>query len=84
MKDIKSRAIRHDTYCFAEGGDNFGFIHLQVNIIEGRPLEAKQNASNRLHEYLKQFFAKSFSDLKCSITVEIRDMNKDTYSKIMS
>lgn len=84
LNDIKSRIYSLGTYCVADGKENNAFIHLQLAILPGRSPEIKQLVSARLLEFLKFSFQRSLNALSCSLTVEIRELEKETYSKITS
>lgn len=81
LNDIKSRAIKHDTYCVSDGADENAFIHLQLAILPGRSVETKRIVTERLLQYLKEKFVRSSAVLKCSYSVEIRELDLDTYAK---
>ena len=44
LKGIKSRAIRHTEYRIADGDPAYAFVHVNLLIREGRPLEIQQDA----------------------------------------
>ena len=84
IEDIKSRAIRHEAYAVAEGSKNRAFVHLQLAVLPGRPPELMRTVTERLMEFLKQNFSRSFKELKCSFSIEVRELIKDSYSKASS
>ncbi len=79
--DMKSRMVVHENYVVADGSEDKAFIHLQVAILSGRAAEVKKQASQRLLQCLKDSFASSLQQLNCSVTVEIRELDKECYSK---
>jgi 5-carboxymethyl-2-hydroxymuconate isomerase len=78
LSAIKSRAIRHQQFYVADGKEPNAFVHLTLSIFKGRDLSIRQAV------VLKGEFARSFEKLNCSYTVEIKEMDKDTYFKAMS
>lgn len=81
LEDIKSRVLRHETYCVGDGGRANAFVHLQLAILTGRSAEIRRAVSERLLEFLQESFPRSAKELCCSFSVEIREMEKDCYSK---
>ena len=79
LSAIKSRIIRHQEYCVADGSDSNGFIHLTLSILKGRDLSIRQELGKRILSFLKEEFARSHAQLKCSISVDIHELNTDTY-----
>jgi 5-carboxymethyl-2-hydroxymuconate isomerase len=79
LSDIKSRVIRHQEYFVADGNNSNGFIHLTLSILKGRDLSLRQALGKRILSFLIKEFARSHAQLKCSITVDIRELNTDTY-----
>lgn len=84
LSDIKSRAMRHTLFSVAGGGPNTAFVHLQLAMLPGRSPELKREVTQRLLEFLKQLFRESIAKLSCSLTVEIRELEKDSYAKFTS
>jgi 5-carboxymethyl-2-hydroxymuconate isomerase len=84
LKDIKSRAVRRENFYVADGNESNGFIHLTLSILTGRELNLKQALGERILSFLKQEFARSYEGMSCSISVEIRELDRDTYSKATS
>ena len=72
--DIKTRAIAYEAYL--TGADATAFIHVTARILSGRSIEKKQRLSSTV--------AKRLADLgltDISITVEIIDMERESYEK---
>ena len=81
LSDIKSRVVSHSRYHVAEGGQSNGFVHLSPSILSGRDLAVRQAVGNRIMAFLRKEFARSFETLNCSITLEIKEIDRDTYVK---
>ena len=62
LKGIKSRAIRHSDYRIADGNPEYAFVHVNLLIREGRPLEVQKDAAQRVMAVLKETFGQSFRE----------------------
>ena len=74
--DIKSRCYVVEDYLVGEKGEDGSFVHVQVSLLEGRTSEQKQALSGAIFEALKTLLAQVDQ-----ISVDIRDMVRDTYRK---
>jgi 5-carboxymethyl-2-hydroxymuconate isomerase len=74
--DIKVRALAFDTY--QTGSVDINFIHVTLNILSGRNLEQKSMLSQLVLEQLK-----SLSLIGCSISVEVADIDRASYAKVI-
>ncbi len=74
--DIKTRAIEFTT--FQTGSEKKAFIHVTARILSGRTMEQKKELSNLILEQLKQLEIPSIS-----LTVEVVEIEKSSYSKIV-
>lgn len=79
---IKSRIVEHTEFCVADGNPTSAFVHLQLAILSGRDLQTKQKVSEGLAAKLQQYFAEAMSTQQISLTVEIRELATQCYSKI--
>ena len=82
LSDIKSRAVAHKDFYISDGNDANAFIHLTLSIFKGRALDIQERIGNKLLAFLENKFARSYTERKCSITVEIKEINTDTYFKL--
>jgi len=76
---IKSRATKHSEYVVGNGDKENAFVHLHVYILTGRSVEKKKEIGQLAHEYCVRYFERSFSRLTCSITCEVKELNRDFY-----
>jgi 5-carboxymethyl-2-hydroxymuconate isomerase len=74
LKGIKSRAIRHTEYRIADGNADYAFVHVNLLIREGRPLEIQQDAARRVMAVLKETFGHRFENGYLSLSVDIKEM----------
>jgi 5-carboxymethyl-2-hydroxymuconate isomerase len=76
LKGIKSRAIRHTEYRIADGNPAYAFVHVNLLIREGRPIEIQQDAAQRTMAVLKEIFQSRFEDGYLSLSVDIKEMRE--------
>lgn len=74
LKGIKSRAIRHTEYRIADGNPDYAFVHVNLLIREGRPVEVQKEASQRVLDVLKETFGDRFAKSHLSLSVDIKEM----------
>ncbi len=79
--DIKSRAIRHDTYAVADGAPGRGFVAVEVRILAGRSDEVKAAAADGVLAALERAFPESLARQPVGLSVEIRDMDRASYRR---
>lgn len=79
FNDIKSRAVVHGDYLIGDGDPGRAFIALTISFLGGRQTEFKKKISDQCMEILLKSFPESREKLKLSATVEIRELDKDTY-----
>jgi len=84
LMDIKSRAVEHDLYVVGDGDPNRAFAALTINIFSGRPDDVKANIAESALQLLKDAFNTTLQEKKCSITVQIGDINRESYRKTTS
>lgn len=72
--DIKVRTVAFENYRVGIGAK--GFVHVEVKILSGRSKVQKQALAQHVLCRLQEL---SLSD--CCITVEITDMDRDSYNK---
>jgi len=79
LNDIKSRAIIHHDYLVGDGNPDRAFVNLTVSFLSGKDENVKKKISKDCLEILKKSFPLSSEKLKLSMTVEIRELDKETY-----
>jgi 5-carboxymethyl-2-hydroxymuconate isomerase len=75
--DIKVRALAYRSYL--TGPEKSDFVHVALKILSGRTPEQKQVLSKSVLAQLQRL-----ETHKCSLTVEVVDMDRDSYSKLLS
>lgn len=81
IENCKSRAVKHDHYFTGVGGDEKGFVCVEILLLQGRTLEVRQKIGNEILAWLKRFYPKSIAQLNMQITVKVDDINRDLYFK---
>jgi len=84
INDIKSRIIVHSDYYIGDGSEKRGFVTLTLSILSGRSKETKKMLSVICLKVLKEEFSNSLAKLLFSITVQVKELDKDSYGKITS
>ncbi len=79
LKDVKARAISYEKFLVGAEA-NQSFLHLTLLILEGRDSDTRKRVSQGMLDYL----TKSCRKTCCSFTVELREMNRETYSKLVN
>jgi 5-carboxymethyl-2-hydroxymuconate isomerase len=77
MKGIKSRAIRHAEYRIADGNEGYAFVHVNLLIREGRPVEIQQDIARRVMAVLDETFGKRFESGYLSLSVDVKEMREE-------
>jgi 5-carboxymethyl-2-hydroxymuconate isomerase len=62
-------------------GHPAGFAHVTLRVLGGRPAELRRRFAEALHAVLKEQFAESLSANEVRVSIEIVDMDRDTYFK---
>jgi 5-carboxymethyl-2-hydroxymuconate isomerase len=75
-KDIKIRVKSFD--CFSVGGALLPFIHVEVRLLSGRSERMKKSLSESVLSVMK-----SLLRIKASLSVEIIDIDRASYSKCL-
>ena len=81
LSDMKTRLVRHQAFFVAENAAN-GFVHLELAILAGRDAAVKRAASDALLKVLEEHFPKSRASGHVAFSVEVREMERGSYSKI--
>ena len=74
---VKSRSYPCQTWLVGEGADIDTFIHVQLSLLDGREPAVKRELSRALMAVLEQH-----ATAVTSLTVDIRDMDRDCFMKI--
>jgi 5-carboxymethyl-2-hydroxymuconate isomerase len=58
-----------------------GFVHLEVAVLAGRSVEMRRAMAHGLYNKVKEFFHESLKAGRIGITLEVREMDPETYRK---
>ena len=75
LAGVKVRAVRVDHYTIADGNPEHGFIDISVRIREGRDMETKQNAAQKLFDAANEFVADVMQRRSLALSLELRDID---------
>lgn len=83
-EDIKSRAVAHAHYRVGKGEPSDVFVHLTLSIMEGRPVEVRKALGAALLAVVQRGLGPTWSERRCDVTVEVREMDRGTYAKVVN
>lgn len=81
LEQMKSRAVARARSYIGAGDPESIFVHLTVYILSGRSIELRKRIGAELLEVLTRQLAKSVTGRPSDITVDIREMVRETYAK---
>lgn len=81
--DIKSRAVRLDTFLVGTTPTGHGFAHVKLAMLSGRSTQVKSELSASLLNVLKQVCELPASP-QVQLCIEIQDIERETYAKTRS
>lgn len=84
IEEIKSRAVEHHLTYVGRGAPEAVFVHLTVAILAGRDPSTRQRIADICFVALQAQFAELLRLHPCDLTVEIREMERETYRKAMN
>jgi len=79
--DIKTRAIRLDTFLVGTSPDTRGFVHVSLSILSGRSEQTKRELSASLLDVLQTRCAPA-EGVQVQLSVEVRDIERGSYAKV--
>lgn len=77
---IKAYHTLRGTWVMGEGAPK-GFAHCTCSILSGRNVELRQQISQAMYDLMKRLFSESLELGEVGLTLELREMDKDTYRK---
>jgi len=79
VENCKSRAIKFNNFYIEPNDNNKGFVHLQINILEGRTKEIKSKIGLESLKVLKSFITKNTVGCSIQCSMEIRELKRSNY-----
>ena len=83
LAQLKSRAVPHRVFRIGAGAPGSVFVHLTVAILTGRDAAERRRIGERLLTELRPAFARAWDERPCDLTVDVREMDRETYVKAM-
>ncbi|MBV6503621.1 MAG: hypothetical protein AKCLJLPJ_01702 [Fimbriimonadales bacterium] len=77
---VKAHWSELDAFAVGRGAPS-GFVHCQVSILSGRPLELRQAMARALYDKISNYFEAEISQGVVKVTLELREMDAGTYIK---
>ena len=77
MQGLKSRAIRHIDFRIGDGNPEYAFVHVDLRIRQGRPLELQRQTTERVMGILENTFGARLETGYLSLSVDLREMRND-------
>lgn len=62
-------------------GHPAGFAHVTLRVLAGRPAELRRSFAEALHAVLKEQFTESLSANEVRVSIEVVEMDRETYLK---
>ncbi len=73
---IRSRALRLDEYCVAEGDHDDAFVHATVKIGAGRDPQAVRDTAQALFDVMKRHFDPIFQRRTLALSLELSEFSE--------
>ncbi len=81
MTAIKSRIITHNVYRVSDGAGANNFVHLRLDVLTGRDIALRQQMGEVLLKILVAAFEPITHGDKINYSLEVREMERETYFK---
>ena len=79
----KIRVINYENYIVGLEENDENFIHISIKILAGRAVEVRQKLASQSFEFVNDFYKNlKLSQKRCDISIDIIEMNRETYQKI--
>ena len=78
-KNCKSKVIHYNDYHMGSCDINEGFVHLEINILEGRTDEIKTKIGKKSLKILKSYFGDNSVGDSIQYSLEIREIKRSDY-----
>lgn len=73
---VRVRAIRLDTWCMADGQDDYGFVHAALKVGAGRPPDVLKATGDALFEVMKRHFEALYDRRYLALSLEIGEFSE--------
>jgi 5-carboxymethyl-2-hydroxymuconate isomerase len=75
---VRSRAVRLDEWCVADGMADDAFVHVTVKIAAGRSAAVEAETAGALFEMVKDHFAALYARRYLALSLELFKFQRDT------
>ncbi len=84
LEACKARSISFDEYFVgSRNNEKSAFLHITVKILAGRTIEIKKELAEKIAKFAEEFLKlQNITKERCDLSVDIVDMEKETYQKI--
>ena len=82
--DIKSRAVRHELFVVGDGSPDRAFVTVNLQILSGREESAKAMLAEKLLDILREAFPETLRSTRCSLTVQVSEIDKPSYRRLIT
>jgi 5-carboxymethyl-2-hydroxymuconate isomerase len=83
IADFKGRVLPCSDCVVGDGSRELPFVHAELRILSGRSAEAQNKAGEIVMTLLRETFANTLHEKSGILSVEVREMNRDTYGKVV-
>ncbi|AUM68775.1 5-carboxymethyl-2-hydroxymuconate Delta-isomerase [Pseudomonas fluorescens] len=80
--DVKSRAVKHETFRVGTGMSERGFVHVKLALLSGRPPVIKKQLADSLLAVIKDLGPWP-AGVSVQLCVEILDIDRESYVKAL-
>jgi 5-carboxymethyl-2-hydroxymuconate isomerase len=84
LAQIKSRVVTHERFLVGAGDPANIFVHLSVYVLSGRPVEFLKRLAGDMLAILRHELAAQVRGRPSDLTVDVREMTRETYAKEMT
>ncbi|MFT5703322.1 MAG: 5-carboxymethyl-2-hydroxymuconate isomerase [Rickettsiales bacterium] len=82
ISQCKARSVFVNNFVIGNGNLSQDFIHIAINIMEGRSLEIRQNLAKNLLQIVGNFLQENqLSSKSIALSIDISQMTKEIYQK---
>jgi 5-carboxymethyl-2-hydroxymuconate isomerase len=80
----KCRSISYDEYLVGFANhSNASFVHISIKILSGRSAEVRKKLATKTSEFVQKVFKElGLKTDRCDISVDLMEMDRETYQKV--
>jgi 5-carboxymethyl-2-hydroxymuconate isomerase len=77
---VKAYHSLHHTWAMGAGAQH-GFVHCSVSLLRGRTPDLRRRIAEAMYARLRECFGSTVESGEASVTLELREMDSETYMK---